>query len=639
MKMSGKIENILTKYEEDINHHDCQQWDRPIFEDAAFNSIKETNKRKTRRKIELLDVDLVRGSTFPKSKTEHDFKSILLFSLMSVIFFPLRANWWIKKTSFSCYFIGCMIFCSSLINLFIFQQVFFNQSDWIQFHEVYEPILLFIVIAFLQCQIVSPLKLKNLEFYDQQVKTRRSSSRKTRKITPKRRLSVGVRHCMHHSNNIDSWHENSSSGSDHDHRAIDDTNTASDCQQVNNHLRCNHETQSSLEEKDSDHDREAAQAENLRSRKSSQTKFLATEDLQTSGGEDKESSPIVLKIGTTLWDGDEAPTKVYLSALQIGNMVHCRSRDIPDSVQYAVIGIICSITIAILPLTFKQDQLQESLSLLATSDFLSNILRDTVLNYESNHSRICVDDKVGYESLFSLIIILTSTLTRFTLTLTLFGMLSVAERAWKRRYFTAKLFSHITSTRKSMKFKIPHFRLYKVRNIKAWLCIRAFLRKREALRSIDCIVNTAFVLALGNVSWLCYQLLKDDDANPEMNPTNCLVITWSISIGFYILRYMTLANKINKKYRNLSVLLTEQINLYLQMEMKPHKKEQLANANNVLKLSNDLLKEIPTEAVPSYLASSPFLYNFFKVLLLSAVSGVLSEMLGFKLKLYKVKLK
>ena len=57
--------------------------------------------------------------------------------------------------------------------------------------------------------------------------------------------------------------------------------------------------------------------------------------------------------------------------------------------------------------------------------------------------------------------------------------------------------------------------------------------------------------------------------------TNCEVISWCVSIGFFLVRYMTLASKTNTKYRNLSVLLTEQINLYLQMELKPHKKEQL----------------------------------------------------------------
>lgn len=55
---------------------------------------------------------------------------------------------------------------------------------------------------------------------------------------------------------------------------------------------------------------------------------------------------------------------------------------------------------------------------------------------------------------------------------------------------------------------------------------------------------------------------------------------------------MTLGTKINQKYRNLSVLITEQINLYLQIEQKPNNKEELMVANSVLKLAADLLKVI-----------------------------------------------
>ena len=58
----------------------------------------------------------------------------------------------------------------------------------------------------------------------------------------------------------------------------------------------------------------------------------------------------------------------------------------------------------------------------------------------------------------------------------------------------------------------------------------------------------------------------------------------------YLVRVMSLGSYINRKYRNLSVVLTEQINLYLQIEQKPHKKERLVLANNVLKLASDLLK-------------------------------------------------
>lgn len=41
----------------------------------------------------------------------------------------------------------------------------------------------------------------------------------------------------------------------------------------------------------------------------------------------------------------------------------------------------------------------------------------------------------------------------------------------------------------------------------------------------------------------------------------------------------------------------------------------------------------------SGLSANPYLYTTIKVVILSALSGVLSEMLGFKLKLHKIKIK
>lgn len=62
------------------------------------------------------------------------------------------------------------------------------------------------------------------------------------------------------------------------------------------------------------------------------------------------------------------------------------------------------------------------------------------------------------------------------------------------------------------------------------------------------------------------------------------------AIGIYLIRFMTLGAMINKKYSSLSVLITEQINMYLHMEQKPQKKDELNLANNVLKLVSVLLK-------------------------------------------------
>ena len=63
---------------------------------------------------------------------------------------------------------------------------------------------------------------------------------------------------------------------------------------------------------------------------------------------------------------------------------------------------------------------------------------------------------------------------------------------------------------------------------------------------------------------MCVEILK----NPETfldHLYNWEMISWGLILGFLMLRLITLGSKINKKYRNLSVLLTEQINLYLQV--------------------------------------------------------------------------
>lgn len=118
------------------------------------------------------------------------------------------------------------------------------------------------------------------------------------------------------------------------------------------------------------------------------------------------------------------------------------------------------------------------------------------------------------------------------------------------------------------------------------------------------------------------------------------MIVWALAIGIFIMRLIILGSKMNRKYRsNLSVLITEQINLYLQMEQNPHKKEKLQLANQVLKLAADLLKqlEVPVSKISGF-SANPYLYNITKVIVLSAFSAVLSEVLGFKLKLYKIKI-
>ncbi|VDD82548.1 unnamed protein product [Mesocestoides corti] len=116
------------------------------------------------------------------------------------------------------------------------------------------------------------------------------------------------------------------------------------------------------------------------------------------------------------------------------------------------------------------------------------------------------------------------------------------------------------------------------------------------------------------------------------------ILAYTASVSVFLLRFLTLGTKITKKYRNVSVLITEQMNLYLSMEKKPHKKEEFSITNQVLRLAENLLKEVDGPYRICGWAVNPLVYNVFKLVLLSCFSAFISEFLGFKLKLYKLKL-
>ncbi|TSX44507.1 putative homeodomain transcription factor 2 [Bagarius yarrelli] len=91
-----------------------------------------------------------------------------------------------------------------------------------------------------------------------------------------------------------------------------------------------------------------------------------------------------------------------------------------------------------------------------------------------------------------------------------------------------------------------------------------------------------------------------------------------------------------KKVQNIKMWLSLRsylkINLYLKMEKKPNKKEELSLVNNVLKLATKLLKELDTPFRLYGLTMNPLLYSITQVVILSAVSGVISDLLGFNVK-------
>ncbi|XP_066579692.1 protein PHTF2 isoform X2 [Amia ocellicauda] len=330
------------------------------------------------------------------------------------------------------------------------------------------------------------------------------------------------------------------------------------------------------------------------------------------------SNPGLERVSAIVWEGNECK-KADMSVLEISGMIMNRVNLYTPGIGYQIFGNLVTTTLALMPFAYRLSQYKDLEQLVTLS------AGELVAVAFGSSSDVTVISMVTI-----------SFVVRACLIWLFFFLLSVAERTYKQRLLFAKLFGHLTSARRARKSEVPHFRLKKVQNIKMWLSLRSYLKRRGPQRSVDVIVSSAFLLTLSVVFICCAQLLHVHETFLDCH-YNWELVIWCISLSLFLLRFVTLGSETSKKYSNTSILLTEQINLYLKMEKKPNKKEELTLVNNVLKLATKLLKELDTPFRLYGLTMNPLLYNITQVVILSAVSGVISDLLGFNLKLWKIK--
>eukprot|EP00903_Cladosiphon_okamuranus_P014717 g13637.t1 len=228
-----------------------------------------------------------------------------------------------------------------------------------------------------------------------------------------------------------------------------------------------------------------------------------------------------------------------------------------------------------------------------------------------------------------------------------FLALEDAERTYQRRYMYSKYFCALTSSQRARKHRLPHFSLKNVANIRVWLALRAgktWLRRHRRERKADAVVSSAFFLSLALLAAILSEAISRE-ARFLSTVVHWELLVWCCFISFFLLRYLTLGSNTNNRYRDTSVLLTEQINVQLRIlqnsynkepSKKVTKRERLGVSINVLKLATKLLKELDGPNKLSGLSMNPVLYNVTRVVLVSALSGVMSDTLGFSVKLWKV---
>uniref|UniRef100_A0A665XFH5 Putative homeodomain transcription factor 1 n=1 Tax=Echeneis naucrates TaxID=173247 RepID=A0A665XFH5_ECHNA len=610
-------------YQEKIGAYDQQVWEKSLEK-----GLDSKPKKACYIKPDLIDVDLVRGSTFSKAKPESPWTSLTRKGLVRVLLFPFFFQWWIQVTSKS---------ISSCIFVLYFMQVaavvLYLEVPGASASEVFGPMCLMLLLGTVHCQIVST----ECSRWPSGSPAASSTTSPARRRRPRK------------SRGLKKSEEKNDSG---DGEQLGPWQSEENQRLYRNEERRVHSSftifhGASLKVK-------PRELERLRpsvgSRPASDTddtlweELLQGSDSASTGSSDSEGNgrcntgsplpqattlssddeslhqltwlqachPSKDRVSAIIWEQGECK-KADMSVMEISGIILTRVKLVEQGMGYLVLGGLVTVTLALLPFAFR---LAQHLDISSVSSMSPTELAELAVG---------PPDAQAYTFFF------ITTVQRVCLTGLFFFMMCVAERTYKQRLLFAKYFSHLTSARKAKKSEIPHFRLKKVQNIKMWLSLRSFLRRRGPQRSVDVIVSTIFLSALSISFIICAQLLHSHKTFLQ-SLTNWELMLWGSSLILFLLRLATLGSETNCKYSNSSVLLTEQINLYLRMEKKPNKKDELSIVNNVLKLATKLMKELDTPFRLLGLTVNPLIYNITRVVILSAVSAVVSDLLGFNIR-------
>lgn len=674
-------------YQEKIGAYDQQVWEKSLEQQTDLKRLDTKPKKTCHIKQDLIDVDLVRGSTFSKAKPDSPWTALTRKGLVRVLLFPFFFHWWIQVTSKS-----VSICILALYFMQVATVVLYFDIPGANASEVFGPMCLMLLLGTVHCQIVSTESSRwpsgSPDASNTTSPARRRRPRKSRGQKKSEEKNSGGTPTEEGANETDkkTEHNNKKCGfgasdelssdeeygvqslevthllpqredskSTHTKFSVRRRNTKSHCKPQkpqDGHVSTFRMKPRELERlkptagprpaSDTDDTlwEELLQGPDTASTGSSDSEgngrysgggmALQQSSSQSSNDESLHHSitgnqlswlqachPSKDKVSAFIWEQGECK-KVDMSVLEISGIILTRVKTVEQGMGYLVFGGVVTAILALFPFVFRLAQELDMSNLSSLS--LSEILKMAV----------------GPPDAKVYVFYLITTVQRVCLTALFFFMVCVAERTYKQRLLFAKFFSHLTSARKAKKSEVPHFRLKKVQNIKMWLSLRSFLRRRGPQRSVDVIVSTIFLLALSISFIVCAQLLHNHKTFLE-SLTNWELVVWGPSLLLFLLRLATLGSETNSKYSNSSVLLTEQINLYLKMEKKPNKKEELNIVNNVLKLATKLMKELDTPFRLLGLTVNPLIYNITKVVILSAVSAVVSDLLGFNIRLWKIK--
>ncbi|XP_042258898.1 protein PHTF2-like isoform X3 [Thunnus maccoyii] len=690
--MASKVKDAVVWYQKKIGAYDQQIWEKSV-EQREIKGLRNKPKKTGHVKPDLIDVDLVRGSAFAKAKPESPWTSLTRKGIVRVVFFPFFYRWWIQVTSRAIFLLLLALYLLQVAAAFLYVTI--PQPHGIPATEVFGAIWLMLLLGTVHCQIVSTRTPKPASSSGgkRRRKLRKASQMEVHREGDGSSTTDNTQEGAPHSHSAsttyslgalfqDFWHDICKAGSKKSKLSIDKstetdngyvsldgrvTNRSSEeglqlheqrCDSLNradevcwnSHVQPAHahaprspglmlasgNKEPASDEASSEEDPEASYSAlrrgvermnsdcTLRNRKNAHhyKKHYAVEDVPKSGTscssrcsslrtQDSESTRHESETEDLLWED-------FLHCAE------CRSSCTSETEGEGGGTPVC----ALAKKEYRDDPFHQGhVPWLHSSN--PGLERVSAIVWEGNECKKAdmsvleisgmimnrvnlYTPGIGYQ-VFGNLVSVTLGLTPFAYRLSQYRDLDQLTTLSANELLSVALGGGSGSDALVITMVTLSFL---VRVCLIWLFF--------------------FLLSVAERTSLSLQLLHVHETFLECH-YNWELVIWCSSLSLFLLRFVTLGSETSKKYSNTSILLTEQINLYLKMEKKPNKKEELTLVNNVLKLATKLLKELDTPFRLYGLTMNPLLYNITQVVILSAVSGVISDLLGFNLKLWKIK--
>ncbi|EFX70058.1 hypothetical protein DAPPUDRAFT_8633, partial [Daphnia pulex] len=88
----------LCWYQHKIGAYDKQIWEETV-EQRILHGLSHVPKKSGKLKLDYIDLDVVRGSSFPKAKPKHGLVYLSQLCVLRLLFLPFHRHWWIQQTS------------------------------------------------------------------------------------------------------------------------------------------------------------------------------------------------------------------------------------------------------------------------------------------------------------------------------------------------------------------------------------------------------------------------------------------------------------------------------------------------------------------------------------------------------------